>query len=186
MKYVSIDIETTGLDPATCQILEFGAVLDLCDGRPVHEQPTFHRYILNHRITGDPKALAMNAEIIRRIANLDPKYKFCAAGDLCEEFYRWLQMYGLLIYPSDKIVAAGKNFASFDLQFLKALPNWDIPIHHRCIDPGSLYFLPYQDAEVPSTKTCMERAGIEGEVAHTAVEDARVVLQLIRACPRHR
>ena len=36
------------------------------------------------------------------------------------------------------------------------------------------------DTEPPNTKTCMERAGLPGDVAHTAVEDARVVIQLVR------
>ena len=44
MQYVSIDLETTGLDPARCQILEVGAIYD--DGiRYVDDLPIFHKYI---------------------------------------------------------------------------------------------------------------------------------------------
>ena len=44
-----------------------------------------------------------------------------------------------------------------------------------------MYWRPETDGvELPNTKTCMERAGISGEVAHTAIEDARVVALLIR------
>jgi len=42
------------------------------------------------------------------------------------------------------------------------------------------YFDPFVDDEVPNTEKCMERAGIKGNVAHTALEDALVVVELIR------
>ena len=48
-------------------------------------------------------------------------------------------------------------------------------------ETAALYWQPEIDgAQLPDTKTCMERAGINGEVAHTAVEDAQVVVRLIR------
>jgi len=63
------------------------------------------------------------------------------------------------------------------------LTNWDkhVRVHHRILDPAALYWQPEIDGvELPDTKTCMERAGIAGDVAHTAVEDARLVARLIR------
>jgi len=57
--------------------------------------------------------------------------------------------------------------------------NW-VRFRHRVLDPASLYFDPKIDAALPDMKTCMERAGIEGEVAHTAVHDAKVVIDLLR------
>ena len=43
MKYISIDIETTGLDPENCQILSIGAVIeDTLNQLPFEELPTFH------------------------------------------------------------------------------------------------------------------------------------------------
>jgi hypothetical protein len=53
-------------------------------------------------------------------------------------------------------------------------------MNHRTIDPANLFWDPLIDRGLPNTKTCMERAGLDGEVAHTAVEDARVVCKLIR------
>jgi len=70
-----------------------------------------------------------------------------------------------------------------DNQFLRRLPKWEkfIPTQHRVIDPGNLYFDPRLDGgELPSTATCMKRAGIPGGVAHTALEDAIVAVELIR------
>jgi DNA polymerase III epsilon subunit-like protein len=43
-----------------------------------------------------------------------------------------------------------------------------------------LYFDLENDDSLPDMKTCMQRAGIDGEVAHTAMEDALVVVKLLR------
>lgn len=81
-----------------------------------------------------------------------------------------------------RAVVAGKNFASFDDKFLRMLPHFDehIKYVHRVIDPAMLYWNPMVDQRPPDTKTCMERAGLKGEVTHTALGDALVVAKLIR------
>ena len=68
MPYVSIDIETTGLDPETCQILEVGAVFDDWT-KAIGDLPKFHCYVIHKQIVGQPYALALNADTLRRIAN---------------------------------------------------------------------------------------------------------------------
>jgi len=72
---------------------------------------------------------------------------------------------------------------------LRKLTDWDkhVRVHHRILDPAAMYWQPEIDGmELPDTKTCMERAGISGEVAHTAIEDARVVARLIRKASGNR
>ena len=63
MPYVSIDIETTGLDPETCQILEIGAVLDDWT-KPIDELPVYHRLVYHKEYRGSAYALAMNANLL--------------------------------------------------------------------------------------------------------------------------
>ncbi len=183
--YVSVDIETTGLNPHRCQVIEFGAVYENWLA-PVENLPAFHCYVIHSEYRGDPFALAMNHEILRRIANKDkhPEFKFYRPLELAMEFEKWLVEHKI---DPERVPVAGKNFAGFDAQFLKELMDYDGPrfgdiikFAHRVIDPGSLYFDPRIDKEPPSTKTCMERAGIAGEVAHTAVEDAVAVIKMIR------
>lgn len=189
--YVSIDIETTGLNEDTCQVLSVGAVID--DWKtPIDELPTFHCYVDHVVFKGEPFALSMHSKIFRAIATGDTDVPILTprrftsvlheAGSL--SFPNWLQRYNLRVA---KITVAGKNFGSFDRQFLRRLPGWDILMKHRFIDPGNLYYNPIIDDGPPSTETCMERAGILGEVAHTALEDALVVVKLIRhwAACRH-
>lgn len=187
MSYLSIDTETTGIKD-WCQIIEFGAIID--DGtKPLEDSPAFHRYVTHEKIVGEPYALAMNAEILRKLAEPHkyPECKFVAGSQLIYEFAEWLVLNYLLdfdipISKHPKLVAAGKNFTGFDKRFLSQLPGWEgLPFHHRALDPGGMYWEPNIDGDVPpDTKTCMKRAGIPGDVAHNALEDAVVVAQLIR------
>jgi len=175
--YVSIDIETTGLNPETCQIIEIGAVIDT--GVPVEDCPTFHCYVDNGLIQGQPYALSIHPVILRRIATRESGYIYLTPSKVVLKLKEFLRENGVEM----PFTAAGKNFAGFDAQFLKKLMHWNKHIYMRLrvLDPATLYWQPEVDGvKLPNTETCMVRAGISGEVAHTAVEDARVVVKLIR------
>jgi len=179
--YVSIDIETTGLNPENCQVLEIGAVID--DGTtPIEDCPTFHRYVDHGLILGEPFAVSMHPTILRRIATHEEGYTYLQPWEVATRFCDFLKKNGL-DPENEKIVVAGKNYASFDARFLSKITSWDkhVQVHHRILDPAALYWRPEIDGVgLPNTKTCMERAGINGEVAHTAIEDAQMVVRLIR------
>ena len=65
MIYISIDIETTGLEKDRYQILSIGAILeDTSKKLPFEKIPKFHAAILHNEITGSPFALNMNKELI--------------------------------------------------------------------------------------------------------------------------
>jgi DNA polymerase III epsilon subunit-like protein len=181
--YVSIDIETTGLDPKYCQVLEVGAVIDDWVS-PLSELKRFHCYVQHERIVGEPLALVMNAEILRALAepHKHPCRTFLKPADVCPTLVNFLLDSGFIGNINDSILAAGKNFASFDMRFFRRLPHARmLKFSHRFIDPAMRFWNPLTDREVPNSKTCMERAGIPGEVAHTAVEDALAVVKMIRA-----
>ncbi len=179
MPYVSIDIETTGLDPESCQILEIGAVWDDWT-RAINDLPTFHCYVVHERIIGDPVALAMNADILRKLAN--PKTvddNFLTPSLVGSDMAAWLQTLGW--DGQTALTPAGKNFASFDRQFLKRLPRFEqvVKLCHRTLDPA-MFFWQRDDEKLPDSKTCYERAGMDPKVAHTALEDALAVVRLVR------
>ena len=180
MRYVSIDIETTGLDPSWCQVLEIGAIID--DGSSsIDSLPTFHCYVVHPQIIGQPYALWLNAEILKKISYPDahPDDLFCLPEQVVTAFGTWLGQNGVDV--TSPIKCAGKNFGSFDRQFLERLPNFTqfLRLAHRSIDPGSMY-LELKDERVPSTEECAKRAGIIIENQHQALADARLVVQLIR------
>lgn len=180
MKYVSIDLETTGLNSHNCQVLEIGAVCDdLSHSFNGHPCQIFHRFVSHHDYYGEPFALALNQQILYTLARgTDPD--ICDVHDVADQFAGWLAALGF--NPEIPVVAAGKNFAGFDKPFLTKLPRFEavVKLHHRCLDPGSMYFDPTRDEIVPSTQECLNRAGIDTEVSHTAVEDALDVCRLIR------
>ena len=188
--YISIDIETTGLDRDNHMVLEIGAVIDDWMSS-IDSLPKFRCYVDNGPlIQGSPYALSMHPKILRYIATNGREREPDQEGiviveqeHVAEYFLKWLQKWGIMPVKRH-ITAAGKNFASFDRQFLKQLPDWEdfVKTQHRCIDPGNLYWDPTIDGQgLPSMKTCKERAGIPGEVAHTAVKDALDVVRLVRA-----
>lgn len=187
MKYVSIDIETTGLNHDICNIIEFAAVVDdLKVQAPLEKLPTFQTYILQDHYIGEPYALSMHAEIFKKIANWQKAgVNVSSPADLLVRFHTFLTTLGGYTNGNGviKINVAGKNFGNFDSKFLEKLPHHNLLVkfNHRILDPGILYFDPEQDFEtLPGTESCMKRAGIPGEVQHTALEDAINVVKLLR------
>lgn len=186
MKYVSIDIETTGLNPATCQIIEFAAVVDdLEEQQPIEKLPKFQTYVHHEIYYGEPYALGLHSEIFKKLANLKNNgISVCKPEKLMEKFYTFLTTLGGYEDPTCQgisINVAGKNFANFDNKFLSLLPSGNVRFNHRIIDPVMLYFNPKEDRnQLPSTDTCMRRAGIPGTSSHTALEDAFMVVNLLR------
>lgn len=69
MKYVSIDVETTGLDTQNDQILSIGAVIeDTNNIRPIEDLPKIHIIVTRERISsGSIFALNMNRDLISLI-----------------------------------------------------------------------------------------------------------------------
>ncbi len=179
MKYCSIDIETAGLNQ-DCSLLEFGAVLDdLENPKPIDTLPVFHTYIINDKIVGEPYALAMHQVILDRISKSEKPWTYLYPGLLDEEFCKFLEGNGYE-YKDFKITinVAGKNYAMFDKMWLEDLLN-SIKVYHRVIDPSILYYR-IGDKNLPGLQECINRSGIQEEVLHTAVDDAKMVVKLLR------
>jgi len=193
MRYVSIDLETTGLDAENCQILEFGAVLeDTNNVLPLDELPTFHCYIKHPggNISGNIFALNLNAGIIANLKNekeLKDTYQYLKPDELADAFLAWLKIQGFEIKETygkfhTTITVAGKNFAGFDRKFINKIPDFSkkIRIRQRVIDPAVLFVDWKEDECLPSLDECKVKAGIEGVVTHLAVDDAMDVIKLLR------
>lgn len=172
-EYVSIDIETTGLSPEHDQILSIAAVRDRADMansgpffyREVEKLDHLHLVIHHERISGQPFALSMNPDLLRQSANKDS-----GAVELDQAIA------SLQDFIGKTLIIAGKNFASFDRQFLIRA---GAKLPHRTLDVGPLY-LAWGDERMPSTDVCLRRAGLQAEQSHDALADARDVCRLIR------
>ena len=190
MQYVSIDIETTGLNHHIHDIVEVGAVMDdLKVQKPLSELPKFHCYIVQDNYRVDPYCAFLHQAIFHRIsrrnnAEMRTKYKFYTQEEFIPAFRAWLIESGAEKSSNGnvRITPAGKNFGSFDKLFLDSQFNFsnEFSVVHRQLDPAILYFDHLNDDVLPNQQTCLDRAGIEGTVEHTGLEDAIQVVQLLR------
>lgn len=201
MKYISIDIETTGLNPETCQILSIGAVIeDTLNILPFKDIPKFHAIIPHYQIKGEPFALNMNKGIIENIGKYHKlslhEEKAAFSESINVEFYEEDKIaYGLASFLIKNgysggfalgnpitLQVAGKNFATFDKLFLEKLPSWKryFKIKQRILDPGILFVDWLKDDGIPNLDECKKRAGLTGLVSHDALEDAMDVVEVLR------
>jgi len=109
MIYVSIDIETSGLDHEKHKVLSIGAIIEDTEKKlPYEECPKFNAIVLQNEITGSPRAITMNKEIISMIGEYlegdddtrqnfqtHSDYSFYESDDVVKHFYYWLETNGL-------------------------------------------------------------------------------------------
>jgi DNA polymerase III alpha subunit (gram-positive type) len=219
MKYISIDIETTGLDPEKNKIISVAAIIEDTENKlPFEQCPKFNVAVLQNELIGSARAITINKQLIsdiadyqdanietRKLIDSESEYKFVTEDEIAKNFYWWLDENGLgnglnendgystivdgkikpVINGSTRpitINVAGKNFATFDMLFLKQLPWWQklIKIRQRVLDPAILVVDWKNDTSLPNLKQCKERTGIEGIVTHNALEDAWDVIEVMR------
>lgn len=185
-KYLSIDTETSGINPENCQILSFAAVLEDTNNTDVavEDLPHIHVIIKHEFIQGEPFALNMNKDLIEVIKNgTDERLVYERNfGIVFNQF-----LIDNKIDPT-KIKVAGKNFSSFDKKFLDKLfeNTWtsndsNFKFHHRVLDVGSVFVDFKNDDWIPNLNQCMQRAGVKGTVTHDAYEDAKDVIKVLRS-----
>jgi hypothetical protein len=122
MKYVSIDIETSGLDHEKHKVLSIGAIIEDTEKKlPYEECPKFNAVILQNEITGSPRALTMNKGLIAMIGeylegsdevrfNMDTilNYSFYEQEDVVKKFYGFLWSNGFATLDSPSTHVNGK------------------------------------------------------------------------------
>ena len=172
MRLLSIDIETTGLNPNTCQTIEIAAVSFDPLSKDHEDLHTFETLVKHDSYQGESYAIAMNHKIFGELAS----GKGQPAWEAVNNLWCWIQD----VHKEFPLTIVGKNFAAFDLQFLKRLSGWSaIPVSHRFLDVGSLYFDPRIHDRVPGTDECCEIAGINSKTNHRALWDALLVADLV-------
>ena len=183
--YLSIDIETTGIDDRS-QILQISAVFDDLHSS-IGVLPTLDLPIKHREITySEPYAIGMNAELFKKMMNKDfVTYSPVEAAGKLVEFLKEVQtMCGLDEKGKPKkLILAGKNVASFDIPKIRAfltgndLISFDNLIHYKTLDVGSLYYDIFQDNV--SLSKINELTGRK-EVSHNALDDAFDVVYAVR------
>jgi hypothetical protein len=67
-------------------------------------------------------------------------------------------------------------------KYTDKIPYWQqcIEINRRVLDPAQFYINWTKDIELPNLSTCKQRAGLDSNVSHNAIEDAWDVIMLLR------
>lgn len=179
MKYLSIDLEATGLHE-NCQIIEFAMIPFDTQFKRLEEPLARSTYIHcpsfeDLKPTLDPWVREHNEKIIR---------KAHSEGLMLTEFKVWLQTYleskeVKEYFQTQKIVLFGKSMNAIDLPFMNRDLGWDFMrkyFHHRILDLSSIGYGMVDLGNLPmgmdSGSNLMNHLGM-GDVAHTALEDAK-------------
>jgi len=191
MKYISIDIETTGLDHWFNNILQIALVFeDTNADLPLGKLPHLDLFLTHEEgLNFQEPALKMHTEsgLLDEYFETD-KVTPAEAVDIIVE---WLIALGYSEEDDGRIkfVVAGKNYNAFDRRFLHEIPEWSEKIseHRRVLDPAILFVDWENDDVPPNLSQCLyrsdpkyERDGIDIEVTHDALEDAFDVIRVIR------
>lgn len=110
MKYLSIDIETTGLNPENHQILSIGVIVeDTTKKLPFHEIPKFHCAIVREEIVGGLFAINLNRDLITTINDWNTSDElgkkqieeatniiFCKEDEVVQQLFRFLFKHNVL------------------------------------------------------------------------------------------
>ncbi len=198
MKYVSIDIETSGLDPERHSILEVAAVateigsptrhmfraLVIPNGMQVQTDP--YCAILHMRLWEELLAFQLNSNSPNMIFLDKSQYGVVMNGQSLPGLVgNNLAIFLNTVWPDhqrkDKITVAGKNPGTFDIPFLRKQTDFTecVQVHHRVLDVTSHFCRPDVDKCLPDLKTCVERAGIAKRTQHDAMADCLTVCDLI-------
>ena len=186
MRYLSLDLETSGPDPQRHQVLELAAVVE--DSRrplPLAELPACRRVVRHPEYVGPAGALALNARLLRELARQEPNDELCTPAELLPQLRGFLLAQGFKTNKKDcvRVTMAGKNIASYDLGFLRELPGWGtlVDAEPAMLDPAAFYLNWRKDSRLPTMHICKARARFpDTEVAHEALADALDVVRLLR------
>lgn len=179
MKLLSLDVETTGLDPVQCRVIEIGAVLFEPEvtftpggGRSDPKWESFECLVKHDKLIGEPYALSRNHEILAEISGRKPTHlNILSENDAMSQLGQWLAANFV-----NTVTVVGKNFDRFDLQFLKRMDGFSLYVEplleRRSLDVGSLMFNPSKRPKIPNLQECLEDLGIRTSIPHRALQDA--------------
>ena len=178
MKYLSFDIEATGLDE-DCLIIEYAMVPFDSETRKISHEHSYHSYIKCPSFKElKPK---LNSWVVEHNQQLIEKAHTdgIPISQFKEQMISYLKSSVIKEYFSnERIVLFGKSMNSIDLPFLKRDLGWDFMnkyFHHRVLDLSCLAIglidMNLLEKGMDSGEKMMKAFGM-GEVEHTALADA--------------
>lgn len=135
MNIISLDIETTGLDPDKHNVISIGAVNSIDDDE-------FYReiYYKDLCVSADTQAfLKIDFNKIKNVQRSEPYIAIC-------DFNTWL----IRQYNYKSVIVMGLNVGSFDLQFIKKLSQ-------SVNSPGTMELFDYRSLDLNSVMMYMSQ-----------------------------
>lgn len=196
VEFVSIDVETTSLDPERGNIIEFGAVYTRLNSEngSLLEEHSYQKRVLPSSGTWiwNPDTLDFHLKLktldrLQHLESIKDNYLF-------ENFEYWLKSISFEGVGC-RFTVAGKNFSGFDNLFLEKLPGFKGGdgkglFRKRVLDLGNLLWEPKKDGMIlPDLPTCLARKGIlhlftggtgQKLKLHSALDDAIAVAMCVR------
>jgi oligoribonuclease (3'-5' exoribonuclease) len=192
MKFISLDLETTGLNPSTDQIIQFAAIM-VDTEQPMEMWPAINLLVHHERYAGEAFALQMNQKILHKIATAKdfdfvvgnspqagfmlgsspfPEPKHVYVESLWLTYSSFIHHYTNIPISRQKNVYAGFNIGCFDMQFLFNHISQSWGNHHRYLEVSPLYMgMKKNNNKVPSSSEVV-RDLLGEEVSHDALQDA--------------
>ena len=169
--YISIDVETTGIDVNRVHVLQLAGIYD--DGSHIESLSTFDVVIrwpvIYH---GEEFALNLNKGLLERAYKKD---RVVSIEEARESFGKWLAS----VQPRGRFTPAGKNLQGFDMPILGNPVN-DFNLrrfNRRSLDPGSMFAEDFD--HVPTLDEINKVTGRQA-VSHDALDDCMDVVYAIR------
>lgn len=177
MKYLAVDIETTGLLPIVNSILEVVMVADINEVIAPGCLPSLRFLFKKDSYFVQPYAASLHQRLWTEIAN-DAVTPGTIVVKEVKEMWPHVDKFVEQNFEGQKrITIAGKNFGNFDAQFLKPLPKY---FTHRFLDPAIMFLDPDKDYAIPDMTECCKRAVTTPTDLHTAYGDCIDIIKLTR------
>jgi oligoribonuclease (3'-5' exoribonuclease) len=186
MKYISIDLEATGLEEHA-YIIEFAAVPVDTEMMSIDTNNTYHSYIKCP--TFKELKPELNEWVIKNNESLISKANSSGIEifDFKNSLINYLKSDELKAYRNPKFnnfTILGKSLNSIDIPFLNRDLGWETMkniFHHQVLDVSSVTRLAIDLKKIP--KECSSGSYLSkyfgfGEVAHTALEDSIVTAKI--------
>lgn len=159
------------------QVLEIGVARgEIYDNSPLD---TWHCYVDHDELCINSFVLNMNRELLQEMHEIrqTKPSKLILPDKVFSLFQQWLSSI-CECFPS-QLIACGRNFNAFDLQFLKRL-GFINTFRHRIVDPTVL-FMRRGDEYPPSLEESAKRAGLSPKEEHRAMPDAIQSIACVRS-----
>lgn len=186
MKYLALDVETTGrLIKRPDRLLQLsGVVEDSTKPIPLLELPHFTCLIAQEEYVGEAGALKMHSWIFEeldrwertrfRVKQVETKYPVFFQRDFIRPFREFLDKHFGEHAP---ITVMGMNAGGFDMQFLPPdIQDW---FRSGVLDPGSL-FVDFTKDRLPYFKEVCTALVVEPDIPHDAYLDNLKGIECVR------